>query len=164
MDSVMDRLRIDHSYTEFYPQFNKIFIILHFFLLFIWEYYLGKSLINISSKSSKDKNSRFEVRNLLTIVATAITIIYFVYKLFFDTYTVNTEYNKLYEKLFTVVLIACVITHSININHVSYLMARIIKPRLRLVYFIALFFWPLGVWYAQPKLSKIKTRKIGNNT
>ena len=143
-------------------QVFRLCVLLHFISLFIWMYELGKSLLNVSSKTSKKTSLAFEVRNLIFIGILSVLLIYRLYMMFTQVWMVNGDGEYTYtffRNMDLLVLGICLGFHLWNANQLSKVIAKIIRPRMRMVYLLALFFYPVGIFYIQPKMNKIRTRK-----
>jgi hypothetical protein len=123
---------------------------------------LGKSLLNVSSKTSKKGSLAFEVRNLIFIGLLSVLFIYRTYLMFTQVWAVNGggEFTyTFFRNMDLLVLAICLAFHFWNANQLSKVIAKIIRPRMRIVYLLALFLYPAGIFYIQPKMNKIRTRK-----
>lgn len=155
-------LDTDETMDQYMMQFGRLMVLVHIMLVLIWHFHLGKSLMNISSKTSKKVSLNYEIRNIVSIIALGILFIYRFYKMFTEVWTVNGEGEYSYtffRNMDLLVLLFAFILFLININQQAHLISRIIRPRMRLVYFMALLFYPFGIFYIQPKLNRVKTKK-----
>lgn len=149
--------------TDYYKmQTGRIAVLLHVILLYVWTYHLGNDIFDVAAKSSKATNQAYQLRNVIFTVVLVAWLIYRLYMLFAMTYVWN-GHGDFAREFFNAIdmgfLAVCFLMYMLNANSISKDAARIIKPRMRLIYFLAMLVYPIGVFYLQPKFNKIKTRK-----
>ncbi len=144
--------------------FVHIMVTFTLLLMTLWHFHLGRAIQDLTSKITKEQTFFYIVRNMILVGVLAVVNIWQAAYTIINPFVLRGEEVGFTSNFFYIALWGltglCFINFAINASGMADILARIIKPKMRNVYFFMLLFFPIGLWYIQPKLSRIKTKKV----